>query len=361
MTWFTRRAFPKSGASLVIAAILGGIAVWVVNPGRVESAAPASPPMRLDAVSAIARDRARSVVFLHAVERGATAESATPSTWFLNPIGEVLGSGIVLDSAGLILTNAHVVRSATAIHVRRPEGDDVVATLVGIDRDSDLALVRSSDPTGLVAAPLGDSDTVDVGSFVVAIGSPLGLHHTVTAGVLSAKARGIDDSGVEFLQTDAAVNPGSSGGPLFDLSGRVIGVITAIASERGENVGLNFAIPINTAKELLPALRTDSVTHPWLGVETRGLTAAGARAFGLRDRTDGLAITAVQPSGPASAAGVLPGDVLLGLVGDPPVRAVDVYRRIRVMEPGATIRLRLFRDGKTIERAVVLGSRQASR
>jgi serine protease Do len=241
--------------------------------------------------------------------------------------------------------------------VRRPDGQDLPTAFVGVDSETDLALVRVSDPTGLSPAPLGDSDRVEVGSFVIAIGSPLGLHHTVTTGVISAKARGLDNSGLEFLQTDAAVNPGSSGGPLLDLSGRVIGVITAMASERGDNVGLNFAVPINLVKEMLPALRANNVTHTWLGVATEGLSPAGARAFGLAQAADGLLVTAVDPAGPAALAGVAPMDVLLGLDGQPPVRAIDVYRRIRALSPGATVRLRILRDGRRLVVPVVLGTR----
>jgi serine protease Do len=228
-----------------------------------------------------------------------------------------------------------------------------------MDTVSDLALVRVSDPGGLVPAPLGDSDQIAVGSFVVAIGSPLGLHHTVTAGVLSAKARGLENSGLEFLQTDAAVNPGSSGGPLFDLSGRVVGVITAIVSEHGENVGLNFAIPINDVKEVLPALQTNTVTHAWLGVQTAGLSSKRAQALGLAQPADGLLITAVESLGPAGRAGVAPHDILLGMAGDHPGRAVDVFRRIRTMTPGMTIRLKLLREGNVIELPIVLGSHDA--
>jgi serine protease Do len=354
------RALRATPSSLIAGIVVGAVAMWIVN-GRPSSAAPSpvAPIMRTDAVSRIARDRVQSVVLLHSIVR--SAPTAPGGDWSVQPVREGLGSGIVIDNQGLILTNAHVVDTTGALHVRRPDGEDIDTTIVGTDPDSDLALVRAADATGLVPAPLGDSDQLDVGSFVIAIGSPLGLHHTVTAGVLSAKARGLDNSGFEFLQTDAAVNPGSSGGPLLDLSGRVIGVITAIASAGGENVGLNFAIPINTVKALLPALRTNSVTHPWLGIATLGLNQTGAKALGLASPSDGLLISAVESSGPAARAGVEPFDVLLGLAGDRPARASDVYRRIRLMAPGTTVRLRLLRQGQPIERAVVLGARPPSK
>ncbi len=332
------------------------VATWVVN-GRPSSAAgdAGRPIMRTDAVSRIARDRARSVVLLHSIVRG--APTAQGPDWYVQPVLEGLGSGIVIDSQGLILTNAHVIQARGQIHVRRPDGEDVDATVVGTDPESDLALVRVSDATGLSPAPLGDSDRIDVGSFVVAIGSPLGLHHTVTAGVLSAKARGLDRSGMEFLQTDAAVNPGSSGGPLLDLSGRVIGVITSILSGSGENVGLNFAIPINTVKELLPSLRANMTTHGWLGITTVGLSAAGARQFGLARPDEGLLISSVEANGPAAEAGVQPLDILLGLAGESPAGAMDVFRRMRSMPPGTRVQLRILRDGRRLELPVTLGTR----
>jgi len=346
-----------SAASLILGVVLGTTMFRESERSAASTAPrPRAEASRADAVVRVARDRARSVVLLHSAA-GAAAVPNDGREWLIEPVREGLGSGIVIDNDGLILTNAHVVGGARELHVRRPDGQDLSTALVGIDADTDLALVRVSDATGLSPAPLGDSDRAEVGSFVVVIGSPLGLHHTVTMGVLSAKARGLDNSGLEFLQTDAAVNPGSSGGPLLDLSGRVIGVITAMASEAGDNVGLNFAVPINLVKELLPALRTNSVTHAWLGIAARALNRNGAVAFGLARPSDGELVTAVDPEGPAAAAGVAPMDVLLGLAGQPPVRAIDVYRHIRRLSPGDIVRLRILRNGRELEVPVVLGSR----
>ena len=353
------RGFRALSWTVLIGALIGAGFVRLAEWPTEASKETIGTVMRTDVVSRIARDREHSVVLLHSIAEPAPIAKGPESLgWLLRPVREALGSGIVMDNTGLVLTNAHVA-FASRVHVRRPDGEDVDTTLVGTDTDSDLALVRVSDPGGLVPAPLGDSDQIAVGSFVVAIGSPLGLQHTVTAGVLSAKARGLDNSGLEFLQTDAAVNPGSSGGPLFDLSGRVVGVITAIVSGGGENVGLNFAIPINAVKEVLPALRTNTVTHPWLGILTAGLSSKGATALGLAQPGDGLLITAVESTGPAGRAGVAPFDILLGVAGDPPVRAADVYRRIRTMVPGMTIKLKLMREGKVMELPLVLGSHDA--
>lgn len=357
------RAFVRgaagSPASLLLGAALGAATFWAVDSGPSSAASvEAQQVLRSDAVSRVARARARSVVLLHSISgKDSPPAGVSQREWLVRPVEESLGSGIVLDDRGLILTNAHVIERGGVVHVRRPDGEDLETTLVGIDTETDLALLRVSDPTGLAPAPLGDSDQLDVGSFVVAIGNPLGLHHTVTAGVVSAKARDLDNSGIEFLQTDAAVNPGSSGGPLLDLSGRVVGVITALASQAGENIGLNFAIPINAVKEVLPALRANSVTHAWLGFATAVLSPAGARAFGLTQPGDGLLVTAVESTGPAARAGIEPRDVLLGMAGSPPVRATDVYRRIRTMTPGTTVRLKILRDGRRLELPVVLGTR----
>lgn len=350
------RAVSPSVPPFVLGAIVGTALVLVVNGRQTDAATGVlAPVLRTDAVSRVARGRARSVVLLHAIVR----DTSNPQgrDLFRAPVQEALGSGIVIDSNGLILTNAHVIAAAGLVHVRRPDGEDVDTTVVGTDPETDLALVRVSDASGLTPAPLGDSDRVEVGSFVIAIGSPLGLHHTVTSGVVSAKARGLDESGMEFLQTDAAVNPGSSGGPLLDLSGQVIGVVTSLLSTGGENIGLNFAIPINTVKELLPALRENRVTHGWLGIETSALTAAGAKAFGLARPDDGLLVDAVEPTGPAAQAGVRPHDVILGLAATAPVAATDLPHRLRTMPRGERLVLRVLRDGKRLEVPVVLGTR----
>ena len=332
--------------------------LWIANVPAAVTADTAQPAMTTDAVSRIARDRGRSVVLLHSIEEPTTDQYLR--TRFAEPVREGIGSGIVLDNRGLILTNAHVIGSASEIHVRRPDGTDVLTTVIGSDVEADLALVRAADPVGLVPVVFGDSDQLPVGSFVVALGSPLGLHHTVTAGVLSAKGRRIDESGVDFLQTDAAINPGSSGGPLFDLSGRVIGVLTALLSEGGENIGLNFAIPINTVRELLPALQENKSAHGWLGVTTVGLTTARAKALGFGRTDEGVFVTEVVPGGPAAAAGLKPSDILLGLADEPLVKAGDVSGRVWRMPPGARVRLRLLRDGQRIGVDVTLGQRPLS-
>ena len=245
------------------------------------------------------------------------------------------------------------------IHVRAADGDDVDAEVVGRDPEDDLALVRAAGVNSRPAV-LGDSDRVEVGDWIVAIGNPLGLGHSVTAGIISAKARGIDDSGLEFLQTDAAINPGNSGGPLFDLDGKVIGIATVIVSGGSGNVGLNFAIPINTVKAVLPQLRTGRVVHGWLGVVSLPMNATGARRFGLRSPSDGLYVQEIAPGGPADQAGLRPGDVLLGMVAGTSVTARDLHTKLRQLAPGTRITLRVLRDGQRIELPVAIGTSPSS-
>ena len=354
--------WPKRGAAPWVPTFSAGFALaallfWLPDKQPPASAAqPAlAPVLRADTFARVARDRERSVVFLHTVT-GASQSPSPEQPTLIEPIREGLGSGVVIDATGLILTNAHVIDGADAVHVRTADGEDIDATVIGTDPDNDIALLRAADARGLRAAPLGDSDKVGVGDLVVAIGNPLGLHHTVTTGVISAKARGLDDTGVEFLQTDAAVNPGSSGGPLLNLKGEVIGLTTAILSKYGENVGLNFAIPINAVKAVLPQLRTGSVTHGWLGVATRSLTPTGARALGIAG--GGLLVTDLHAEGPALRAGVRLGDVLVGVGVAPAIApARDIHRRVRDTTPGKTLVLRVWRDRKQLSIPVVIEAR----
>lgn len=334
--------------------------VFGVPRGDVRALAAVDPPptaLRADVFARVARTREASVVFLHTVTEPGhrAAEPALDAPFTLagpaEDVIEGLGSGVVIDAGGLIVTNAHVVSGVHAIHVRMSDGEDVVARLVGADADTDVALLQAREPRQLGAAPLGDSDRVNVGDIAVAIGNPLGLHHTVTTGVISAKARGLDDSGMEFLQTDAAINPGSSGGPLFDLGGNVIGLTTAILSRFGDNAGLNFAIPINSVRALLPQLRTGAVSHSWLGVAARPLTPAAARA---RDIQGGVLITGLHPQGPAARAGLRAGDVLLGTRGPEALSPRQIQQHVRHAAPGTTLSLRVWRDGRELTVPVVL-------
>lgn len=205
-----------------------------------------SPAIRIDTIPDIVERRSPSIVSIHTL--GGTTGTATRE--------EGLGSGVVVDAVGLIVTNAHVVEGTEVVHVRMPSGLARTAHVIGLDRTLDLALLRVANAVGLRAAPLGDSDRVRIGEVVVAIGNPYGLHHTVSLGILSAKARALPVGGPEMLQTDAAISPGSSGGALLDVRGLVIGITTMMfTGTSGGNIGLNFAIPINLVKAALPTLK----------------------------------------------------------------------------------------------------------
>lgn len=309
-------------------------------------------PMRADAIARVARLRINSVVAVHTVSQAVAVAPGLPFAW---PREEGLGSGVVIDAAGLILTNAHVIDRANVLHIRTPDGDDIEATLIGSDPDVDLALLRASDARGLRPAPLADADRLHVGDWVVAMGNPLGLHHTVTAGIVSAKERALDDSGIEYLQTDATLSPGSSGGPLFDLAGRVVGITVGMLSQTGQNVGLNLAIPVSIVREVLPHLLSGSVAHGWTGVLTTRLSPRGAAARGLS--SGGLVIIAVRKEGPAWRAGLRLGDVVTGFVDAPNVELSHFYAYIRSGSPGTIVRMTVWRDGQRLVVPVELGRR----
>lgn len=351
-----------SGVAVNVSVATIAVAFLAATPAQrntVVKSRSAGKVLRRDDIARVAREQKNAVVSLHTLRGGAGAGAGTAPRLWVEPSTEGLGSGFLIDASGLILTNAHVVDGADVIHVRTPDGDDIDAEVVGRDPEDDLALVRAE---GISSRPvvLGDSDRVEVGDWVIAIGNPLGLHHTVSAGIISAKARGIDDSGLEFLQTDAAINPGSSGGPLFDLDGKVIGIATVIVSGGSGNVGLNFAIPINTVKAVLAQMRAGRVVHGWLGVVSVAMNAAGARRFGLRSASDGLYVQEVAPGGPADQAGLRQGDVLLGMVGAPPVSARDLHTKLRQLAPGTRITLRVLRDGQRVELPVAIGTSPSS-
>ena len=330
---------------LIVLGVVAAAMVISVRTGATQTR-PNAPVLRADTIARVAERATRSVVFLHTMSRGVPR------------IQEGLGSGVIIDASGLILTNAHVIEEAELIHVRTPDGDEGQAAVVGTDLDSDLALLRVDGLSGLRAAPLGDSDRLRVGDWVVAIGSPFGLHHTVTAGIISAKARGMDDSGLEFLQTDAAINPGNSGGALLDLNGALVGITSAIVSQAGGNIGLNFAIPINAIKRVLPQLRKGVVTHGWIGISSLPLSRTVARSLGI---DSGLGVIAVAENGPAAKAGIRAGDVVLSMRGASPALAQEMYRRIRDTAPGTTIALSIWRDKERFDVQVTIETRPRPR
>ncbi|MBI3301077.1 MAG: DegQ family serine endoprotease [Deltaproteobacteria bacterium] len=227
-----------------------------------------------------------------------------------------MGSGFILDKRGYILTNNHVVENAGEILVKLTDEKEYKANLVGADPKTDLALIKIDGPAELTTIVLGDSDTLRVGEWVMAIGNPFGLDHTVTAGIVSAKGRNIGHGPYDqFIQTDASINPGNSGGPLINLRGEVVGINTAIYSRTGGNVGIGFAIPINVARDLVPQLQAKGkVTRGWLGVMIQKVTPEIAASLGLPEAR-GARVAEVVQGGPAQAAGLKVGDVIVAFNG----------------------------------------------
>jgi serine protease Do len=267
-----------------------------------------------------------------------------------------LGSGFVISTDGMILTNNHVVEKATEIKIKLENDKEYDAKLVGRDPKTDLALIEVTPDKDFPApAALGDSDALRVGDWVMAVGNPFGLGHTVTTGIISAKSRILGAGPYDdFLQTDAAINPGNSGGPLFNMQGQVIGINTAIIAQ-GQGIG--FAIPINMAKELLPQLKTGKVVRGWLGVMIQNVTPELAKSFGLTN-SKGVLISDVVKGGPAEKAGLLRGDVILKFDNKEIESAHTLSQLVAATTPDTTVKIDLLRNGKEETISVKIGTMQ---
>ena len=280
------------------------------------------------------------------------------------------GSGVIIDEEGHVLTNRHVVRDAEQIVVTLLDGREYSAEIVGTDQSTDVAVIKLLLRKGdrLPVAEIGNSDQLQVGDWVLALGNPFGLTFTVTAGIVSARGRttGIlrrnDPAAVEdFIQTDAAINPGNSGGPLVDLRGRVVGINTAIQSPNGVNAGYGFAIPINLARKVADDLiKYGTVRRPRLGVFIETPTEADAEAYGL-DRAAGAEITAVQPNTPAAEAGLQMGDVVVAVDGRPIETSGELQTLLAQRQPGERVRLTIVRDRQRRDITVELGQFETDR
>ena len=258
-----------------------------------------------------------------------------------------LGSGVIIDKAhGYIVTNNHVVKDADQIMVRLGPGDDVPAVLVGADHKSDLAVLKVKADLK-VQAEWGDSEQLDIGDWVLAIGSPLGFDHSVTAGIVSASERNVGMSEYEsFIQTDAAINPGNSGGPLINLAGQVAGINTAIVSKSGSYEGIGLAIPSAIARKVVESLIKDGkVVRGYLGVSLRPLDMAQARALRLPNNRGAL-IDFVQPGSPAERAGLKPSDVVVKLAGHDVADASGLKNLAARLDVGSDVRVEYYRDGQ---------------
>jgi serine protease Do len=262
--------------------------------------------------------------------------------------GTSLGSGFIVDSEGYILTNNHVIQGAEDITVILRDETQLKAKLIGSDSRVDVAVLKVEPPNKkpLPAVKFGDSDTVRVGDWVIAIGNPFGLGHSVTAGIISARGRALSDSLDDYLQTDAAINKGNSGGPLFNAAGEVIGVNTAIYSPSGTNAGLAFSIPSNLVKQIADQLREfGRVRRGWIGVSYQSVTDDIADSFGL-ERTRGVLVANVVADGPAAKAGLKRNDIILGFAGQDVPDLRRFPRLVANARVGSTVDVVVWRQGK---------------
>jgi len=266
-----------------------------------------------------------------------------------------LGSGFIISPDGYVLTNAHVVEAADEINIKLNDKREFKAKVIGSDRKTDIALLKI-DATGLPAVRIGDPAKLRVGEWVVAIGSPFGFENTVTAGIVSAKGRSLpQENFVPFIQTDVAVNPGNSGGPLFNLRGEVVGINSQIYSRTGGFMGLSFAIPIDVAMDIQQQLRaTGKVNRGRIGVGIQPMTKEMAESFGL-PKPVGALVNAVEPGSPAEKAGIQVSDVVLRFDGKPVNSADDLVRFVGNTKPGAKIQLQIWRAKATRDITVTVG------
>lgn len=288
--------------------------LWTEGPSA--AGLQADEPLQFGSFAKLAKELSPAVVSIRTVV-------ASRSLFSMGPVGEGQGSGFIINPDGYILTNAHVVEGASVIQVMLEDGRELDAQVVGVDPPTDLALLKVSESEPLPTVNLGDSKALEVGEWVMAIGNPLGLDHTVTVGIVSAKGRrNLNPDGRDiyenFIQTDASINPGNSGGPLFNIRGEVIGINTAI-NPHGQGIG--FAIPIHMAKTLIPMLLDGKVERSWLGVLIQPVSREMARSFGL-DQPKGALVAEVVEGGPADAAGLQAGDLIVSFDGDP-IRSHD--------------------------------------
>jgi serine protease Do len=257
------------------------------------------------------------------------------------------GSGFIVSGDGYILTNAHVVSQATQIRVTLKDRRELAARIVGEDATTDVALLKV-EAQDLPHVAIGQVEDVRVGEPVAAIGSPFGFEHSVTAGIVSAKARNVDDLLVPFIQTDAAVNPGNSGGPLFNAAGEVIGINSRIWTRSGGFQGLSFAIPIDLAMQIAESLKAGKpIIRGRIGIRTQPVSSELARAFGL-DRPRGALVSSVDAQGPAQTSGFLTGDIVLAAAGREIETSLDLQRVIGGQAIGQTIAIQILRQGKTL-------------
>ena len=272
---------------------------------------------------------------------------------------QAMGSGFVISDDGYIVTNNHVVAGAETVIVRFTDRQEYEAEVKGLDERSDLALLKV-DAEGLPSLKLAQPDALEVGEWVLAIGSPFGLDYSVTAGIVSAKGRSLPtengENYVPFIQTDVAINPGNSGGPLFNLSGEVVGVNSQIFTRSGGSIGLSFAIPVSVVSNVVAQLRDNGeVSRGWLGVSIQDVDKVLAESLGL-DRPQGALVVEVQPGGPAELGGLRSGDVIVNFDGKDILTSSDLPHVVGLVPPGSKARVELVREGKRKTMRIKVGS-----
>jgi serine protease DegQ len=337
--WLNQRGLGANGVTLIEAV---SSASGVVMPGSLSPAAKVASP----AVVSIATTQAK-----------APKQNYQNDPWFRFFYGEReddtpqqgLGSGVIVSPEGYILTNNHVIEGAQEIEVTLSDSRHAIAQVIGTDPDTDLAILRIKLER-LPVITLGNSDTAQVGDRVLAIGNPFGVGQTVTSGIVSALGR--NQLGINtfenFIQTDAAINPGNSGGALVDVNGNLIGINTAIYSRSGGNMGIGFAIPVSTARQVLEGIvRDGQVTRGWVGIEPMEVTPELAETFGLKS-TEGVIVTGVLQNGPAASAGLRPGDLLQKVAGQPVRNVGELLTQIAALAPGKSVKLDVVRRQQSL-------------
>ena len=267
-----------------------------------------------------------------------------------------VGSGFIIDANGTILTNYHVVGEADKITVTLSDGKSLEAKVIGKDQKTDIAVIKIDAGRELPAVALGDSDRLEVGEWVIAIGNPFGLDHTITSGIVSAKGRQIGAGPYDnFIQTDASINPGNSGGPLLNLRGEVVGINTAIFSQTGGNIGIGFAIPTNSVKDLLPQLKDKGrVVRGYLGTTVQKITPEIADSLALK-QANGALVADVVKGGPAEKAGVKVGDVITEFERKEVKDSSDLPALVARVAPGTSVQVKVLRDGKALSLPITVG------
>ncbi len=272
-----------------------------------------------------------------------------------------LGSGVIVSPEGYLLTNHHVVEDATEIEVQLADGRQTRARVVGSDPETDIAVLKI-ELDALPVITLGDVRALRVGDAVLAIGNPFNVGQTVTAGIVSALDRNSASQSrfQNFIQTDAAINPGNSGGALVDVQGALVGINTAIFSASGGSLGIGFAVPVDTARQVMQALvRDGSVKRGWLGVEPRDLSAELVESLNLTVKT-GVLITGVLQDGPAARGGLRPGDVVVGVGGQPVANSQELFAAVAALKPGSTAVVAVQRGAQALELKLVVSERPAA-